>query len=168
MTITVTSKTLNDYDAHLAVNTATAYLRQSDLAYYLIDQLEKQKLKITLEVSSDPAYANKDTSRDGTLVWSLLSDTLISAEASDVSTLLSRPPQTQKPYIASHLNLLHLLALACQQLNDQLNFRDADATWPWLDEKTLSATDIDNVVARELSDKAFPDGQNWDRLLTRN
>ena len=101
-------------------------------------------------------------------MWSLLSDTLISAEASDVSTLLSRPPQTQKPYIASHLNLLHLLALACQQLNDQLNFRDADATWPWLDEKTLSATDIDNVVARELSDKAFPDGQNWDRLLTRN
>lgn len=93
MTITVTSKTLNDYDAHLAVNTATAYLRQSDLAYYLIDQLEKQKLTLTLEVSSDPAYANKDTSRDGTLVWSLLSDTLISAEASDVSTLLSRTPK---------------------------------------------------------------------------
>ena len=165
MTITVTSKTLNDYDAHLAVNTATAYLRQSDLAYYLIDQLEKQKLTLTLEVSSDPAYANKDTSRDGTLVWSLLSDTLISAEASDVSTLLSRTPQTQKPYIASHLNLLHVLALACEQLNNHLNFRDADATWPWLDETTLSASDIENFVARELLDQSWPADQNWDRVL---
>ena len=62
---------------------------------------------------------------------------------------------------------MHLLALACQQLNNQLNFRDADATWPWLDEKVLSANDIENVVARELSDLPLPDEQNWNRLLNR-
>jgi hypothetical protein len=52
-------------------------------------------------------------------------------------------------------------------LNSQLNFRDADATWPWLDEKVLSASDIEQVVARELSDLPLPDEQNWNRLLNR-
>ncbi len=77
-------------------------------------------------------------------------------------------PAQQKPYITSLWSLMHLLAVACQQLNSQLNFRDADATWPWLDEKVLSANDIENVVARELSDLPLPDEQNWDRLLKRN
>lgn len=63
---------------------------------------------------------------------------------------------------------MHLLAQACQQLNNQLNFRDADATWPWLDEKVLSANDIENVVARELSDLPLPAEQNWDRLFKHN
>ena len=42
MTIGISSKTLSDYDANLAFNTATAFLRKSDLANYLIDQLEQQ------------------------------------------------------------------------------------------------------------------------------
>ena len=45
MTIGISSKTLSDYDAHLAYNTATAFLRKSDLANYLIDQLEQQHVK---------------------------------------------------------------------------------------------------------------------------
>ena len=53
-------------------------------------------------------------------------------------------------------------------MNNQLNFRDADATWPWLDEKVLSANDIENVVARELSDLPLPAEQNWDRLFKHN
>ena len=167
MTISITSKTLSDYDANLAFNTATAFLRKSDLANYLIDQLEQQHVKINLEVSTDPALADKDSSNDGSILWNLHTATSPSPQLSDVSALLSRIPAGQKQYITSQWVLMHLLALACHQLNDQLNFRDADATWPWLDEKVLSAGDIENVVARELSDLPLPEEQNWNRLLER-
>lgn len=167
MTISITSKTLSDYDANLAFNTATAFLRKSDLANYLIDQLEQQHVKINLEVSTDPALADKDSSNDGSILWNLHTATSPSPQLSDVSALLSRIPAGQKQYITSQWVLMHLLALACNQLNDQLNFRDADATWPWLDEKVLSAGDIENVVARELSDLPLPEEQNWSRLLGR-
>ncbi len=40
-------------------------------------------------------------------------------------------------------------------------------TWPMACEKVLSAGDIENVVARELSDLPLPDEQNWNRLLKR-
>ncbi len=168
MTIGISSKTLSDYDAHLAYNTATAFLRKSDLANYLIDQLEQQHVKLTVEVSTDPALANQDVSNNGAIVWNLLSNAAQGPNLADVTALLSRIPAQQKPYITSLWSLMHLLAVACQQLNSQLNFRDADATWPWLDEKVLSANDIENVVARELSDLPLPDEQNWDRLLKRN
>lgn len=167
MTISITSKTLSDYDAQLAFNTATAFLRKSDLANYLIDQLEQQRVKVSVEVSGDPALANQDVSNKGSIVWNLHSDQSPSPDLPDVAALLSRIPAQQKPYITSQWRLMHSLALACQQLNDQLNFRDADATWPWLDEKVLSAGDIENVVARELSDLPLPDEQNWNRLLKR-
>ena len=167
MTISITSKTLSDYDAQLAFNTATAFLRKSDLANYLIDQLEQQRVKVSVEVSGDPALANQDVSNKGSIVWNLHSDQSPSPDLPDVAALLSRIPAQQKPYITSQWRLMHSLALACQQLNDQLNFRDADATWPWLDEKVLSAGDIENVVARELSDLPLPDEQNWIRLLKR-
>ena len=167
MTISITSKTLSDYDAHLAFNTATAYLRKSDLANYLIEQLEQQPVKLGIEVSTDPALANQDVSNKGAIVWNLHSDQSPSPDLPDVAALLSRIPAQQKPYITSQWGLMHVLALACQQLNDQLNFRDADATWPWLDEKVLSAGDIESAVARELSDQPLPDEQNWNRLLKR-
>lgn len=166
MTINVTSKTLSAYNAQLAFNTAKAYLSQSGLADYLIKQLEKQdQVQLSIEVSGDPAHANENASDDGKIFWSLRSDALYSDEASDVSSLLDKAPAERKPYIASHLNLLHVLALACEQLNNHLNFRDADATWPWLDETTLSASDIENFVARELLDQSWPADQNWDRVL---
>ena len=158
MTLSVTSKTLSDYDAQWAFNTATAFLRQSPLADYLIKQLEKQKtVTLTVEVYADPAQANRNTSDHGVIEWSVLSNDLSSNEASEVTAFLSRTPIEQKPYL--------LLALACQQLNNQLDLRDADAPWPWLDEKTLSAVDIENHVARELSEQRLPDEQNWDRIL---
>ena len=165
MTISITSQTLSDYDAQLAYKTATAYLRQSDLANYLIDQLEKQHVKLSVEVSTDPALADKNSSNNGTIVWNLLSSVPPSSDLPHVAALLSRIPAPQKPYITSQWALMHALALACQQLNNQLNFRDADATWPWLDEKVLSADDIENGVARELSDLPLPDEQNWNRVL---
>ncbi|ARQ76326.1 MULTISPECIES: hypothetical protein [Pseudomonas] len=167
MTISISSKTLSDYDANLAYNTASAFLRKSDLANYLIDQLEQQRVKLNIEVSTDPALANQDVSNNGAIVWNLHSNLTPGANLADVTALLNRIPAQQKPYITSLWTLMHLLALACQQLNNQLNFRDADATWPWLDEKVLSANDIENVVARELSDLPLPDEQNWNRLLNR-
>jgi len=167
MTISISSKTLSDYDANLAFNTATAFLRKSDLANYLIDQLEQQHVQLSIEVNTDPALANQDVSNNGSIVWNLHSSAAPGANLADVTALLNRIPAQQKPYISSLWELLHLLALACQQLNSQLNFRDADATWPWLDEKVLSANDIENVVARELRDLPLPDEQNWDRLLKR-
>lgn len=167
MTISISSKTLSDYDANLAYNTASAFLRKSDLANYLIDQLEQQRVKLNIEVSTDPALANQDVSNNGAIVWNLHSNLTPGANLADVTALLNRIPAQQKPCITSLWTLMHLLALACQQLNNQLNFRDADATWPWLDEKVLSANDIENVVARELSDLPLPDEQNWNRLLNR-
>lgn len=167
MSITITSKTLSDYDAQLAFNTATALLKNSDLASYLIKQLENQKLSLEINVSIDPDQANKDSSVDGFILWSLRSDTLVSRDANEAIALLSRAPIEQKSYIASQLNLLHLLALACQQLNSQLNFRDADATWPWLDEDELQACDIENAVARELNEACLPSEQSWDEVLKR-
>ena len=74
MSISITSKTLSDYDAQLAFNTATAFLRKSDLANYLIDQLEQQRVKLSVEVSCDPALANQDVSNQGSIVWNLHSD----------------------------------------------------------------------------------------------
>ena len=71
MTIGISSKTLSDYDAHLAFNTATAFLRKSDLANYLIDQLEQQHVKLNVEVSTDPALANQDVSNNGAIVWAM-------------------------------------------------------------------------------------------------
>lgn len=65
MTISITSQSLSDYDAQLAYKTATAYLRQSGLARYLIDQLEHQPVKLSIEVSADPALADKDVSNNG-------------------------------------------------------------------------------------------------------
>ncbi len=165
MTISITSQTLSDYDAQLAYKTATAYLRQSDLANYLIDQLEKQHVKLSVEVSTDPALADKNSSNNGTIVWNLLSSVPPSSDLPHVAALLSRIPAPQKTFITSQWALMHALALACQQLNSQLNFRDADATWPWLDENVLSADDIENGVARELSDLPLPDEQNWNRVL---
>ncbi|KQB52985.1 hypothetical protein AQS70_12225 [Pseudomonas endophytica] len=167
MTIRITSQSLSDYDAQLAYKTATAYLCQSDLASYLIDQLEHQHLKLTVEVSSDPATANKDTSNNGAIVWNLRSDLSPSTNVPAVAALLSSAPAAKQPYVASQWGLMHLLALACQQLNEQLNFRDADATWPWLDEKALSAADIEQAVASELADKPMPVKQDWNRLLNR-
>ncbi|MFP3517968.1 hypothetical protein SB766_17430 [Pseudomonas sp. SIMBA_077] len=167
MTIRISSQHLSDYDAQLAYKTATAYLRQSDLARYLIDQLEHQHVTLTVEVSSDPALANKDTSNNGAIVWNLRSDLSSSPNVPAVAALLGSVPSAKQPYVASQWGLMHALALACQQLNGQLNFRDADATWPWLDEKELSATDIEQVVASELADKPMPVEQDWDRLLNR-
>ena len=168
MTIGISSKTLSDYDAHLAFNTATAFLRKSDLANYLIDQLEQQHVKLNVEVSTDPALANQEVSNNGAILWNLRSNLSPGANLPDVAALLNRIPEQQKPYITSLWALMHLLAQACQQLNNQLNFSDADATWPWLDEKVLSANDIENVVARELSDLPLPAEQNWDRLFKHN
>lgn len=165
MTITITSSTLSDYDAHLAVNTATAFLRQSDLAHYLIDQLEQQRVTLTLDVSSDPGLANKNASNKGEMVWSLHTRALPNPPLPEATQLINRAPAEQRPYITSLWVLMHLLATACEQLNSHLNFRDADATWPWLDEQTLSASDIERVVARELSEQPLPQDNNWDRLL---
>lgn len=165
MTLTITSSTLSDYDAQLAVNTATAFLRQSDLAHYLIDQLEQQRVTLTLNVSSDPGLANKDASNNGELLWSLHTRTLPNPPLPEVTLLINRAPVEQRPYITSLWVLMHLLATACQQLNSHLNFRDADATWPWLDEQTLNSSDIERAVARELSEQSLPEDQNWDRLL---
>ena len=167
MTITITSSTLGDYDAQLAVNTATAFLRQSDLAYYLIDQLEQQRVTLSLDVSSDPGLANKDASNNGELLWSLHTRTLPNPPLPEVTQLINHAPVEQRPYITSLWVLMHLLATACQQLNSHLNFRDADATWPWLDEQTLNASDIERAVARELIEQPLPEDNNWDRLLKR-
>lgn len=167
MSIRISSKTLSNYDAHLAFNTATAYLRKSDLANYLIDQLERQHLSLDIDVSTDPTQANQDASNTGTIVWCLRSTVCQSQELPDVAAMLSRTQAEQKAYLSTQWNLMHLLALACQQMNNQLNFRDADATWPWLDENELSARDIENVVARELSELPLPEEQNWNRLLNR-
>jgi len=165
MTLSITSQTLSDYNAQLAYKTATAYLRQSDLAHYLIDQLEHQHVKLSVEVSSDPALADKDTSADGVIVWNLHSSTWPNPQLSEITALLNRSPAQQKAYLTSQWVLMHLLALACQQLSDQLNFRDADATWPWLDEKELSANDIEKAVALELRDVPLPVEDNWNRVL---
>lgn len=167
MTITITSSTLSDYDAQLAVNTATAFLRQSDLAHYLIDQLEQQRVTLTLDVSSDPGLANKDASNNGELLWSLHTRTQPNPPLPEVTQLINHAPVEQRPYITSLWVLMHLLATACQQLNSHLNFRDADATWPWLDEQTLNASDIERAVARELIEQPLPEDNNWDRLLKR-
>lgn len=167
MTITITSSTLSDYDAQLAVNTATAFLRQSDLAHYLIDQLEQQRVTLTLDVSSDPGAANKDASNNGELLWSLHTRTLPNPPLPEVTQLINHAPVEQRPYTTSLWVLMHLLATACQQLNSHLNFRDADATWPWLDEQTLNASDIERAVARELIEQPLPEDNNWDRLLKR-
>ena len=167
MTLTITSSTLGDYDAQLAVNTATAFLRQSALAHYLIDQLEQQRVTLTLDVSSDPELANKDASNKGEMVWSLYTRALPTPPLPEVTQLVNRAPVEQRPYITSLWVLMHLLATACQQLNSHLNFRDADATWPWLDEKTLNASDIERAVARELIEQPLPEDNNWDRLLKR-
>lgn len=161
MTINISSKTLSDYKARLAYNTATAYLRTSDLALYLIKNLEhSKKVTLNIEVSTDPALANQDTSNAGAIVWNLHSTALI-----DQPDVIVNAPAKQQPYLASQWNLLHLLALACEQLNADLNFRDADATWPWLDEDTLSARDIESAVAEDLNTQPLPDGQNWDNVL---
>ena len=167
MTITITSSTLSDYDAQLTVNTATAFLRQSDLAHYLIDQLEQQRVTLSLDVSSDPGAANKDASNNGELLWSLHTRTLPNPPLPEVTQLINHAPVEQRPYITSLWVLMHLLATACQQLNSHLNFRDADATWPWLDEQTLNASDIERAVARELIEQPLPEDNNWDRLLKR-
>lgn len=161
MTINISSKTLSNYDAQLAYNTATAYLRTSDLALYLIKNLEhSKKVTLNIEVSTDPALANQDTSNAGAIVWNLHSTALI-----DQPDVIENAPAKQQPYLASQWNLLHLLALACEQLNADLNFRDADATWPWLDEDTLSAGDIESAVAEDLNTQPLPDGQNWDNEI---
>lgn len=167
MTLTITSSTLSDYDAQLAVNTATAFLRQSALAHYLIDQLEQQRVTLTLDVSSDPVLANKDASNNGELLWNLHTRALPNPPLPEVTQLINRAPVEQRPYITSLWVLMHLLATACQQLNSHLNFRDADATWPWLDEQTLNASDIERAVASELSEQPLPEDQSWDRLLKR-
>lgn len=165
MTISITSQSLSDYNAQLAYKTATAYLRQSGLARYLIDQLEHQHLKLNIEVSIDPTLADKDVSNNGALVWNLRSSVWPNPQVTEVTALLNRSPVQQKAYLTSQWVLMHLLALACQQLNDQLNFRDADATWPWLDEKELSADDIEKTVAQELRDVPLPVEDNWNRVL---
>ena len=164
MSITLTSKTLSPYDAELAFKTATAFLRKSDLADYLMTQFEKQNVALNVEVSTDPA-SQQNVSHQGTIVWNLRSTVSPGAEQQDVAALLNSVPEPQKPYISSQLALLHLLALACQQLASKFNFRDADATWPWLDEKELSAYDIENVIARELKAQPLPEEQNWNRLF---
>ena len=84
-----------------------------------------------------------------------------------MTQLINHAPVEQRPYITSLWVLMHLLATACQQLNSHLNFRDADATWPWLDEQTLNASDIERAVARELIEQPLPEDNNWDRLLKR-
>ena len=165
MTISITSQSLSDYDAQLAYKTATAYLRQSGLARYLIDQLEHQPVKLSIEVSADPALADKDVSNNGALVWNLRSSVWPNPQVTDVTALLNRSPVHQKAYLTSQWVLMHLLALACQQLNNQLDFRDADAPWPWLDEKELSADDIEKAVAQELRDVPLPVEDNWNRVL---
>lgn len=164
MSISITSKTLSPYDAELAFKTATAFLRKSDLGDYLITQLEKQKVALNIEVSTNPP-PQQNSANQGAIVWSLRSAVSPNAEQQDVAALLERVPEPQKPYISSQLALLHLLALACQQLASKLNFRDADATWPWLDEKELSASDIENVIARELKNQPLPEELNWNRLF---
>ena len=164
MSITLTSKTLSPYDAEMAFKTATAFLRKSDLADYLMTQFEKQKVALNVEVSTDPTF-EQNASNQGAITWNLRDAVALGAEQQDVAALLERVPEPQKPYISSQLALLHLLALACQQLASKLNFRDADATWPWLDEKELSANDIENVIARELNAQPLPEEQNWNRLF---
>ena len=164
MSITLTSKTLSPYDAELAFKTATAFLRKSDLADYLMTQFEKQNVALNVEVSTGPA-SQQNASHQGTIVWNLRSTVSPGAEQQDVAALLNSVPEPQKPYISSQLALLHLLALACQQLARKFNFRDADATWPWLNEKELSAHDIENVIARELKAQPLPEEQNWNRLF---
>ena len=146
MTISITSKTLSDYDAHLAFNTATAFLRKSDLANYLIDQLEQQHVKINLEVSADPALADKDSSNDGSILWNLHTATSPSPQLSDVSALLSRIPAGQKQYITSQWVLMHLLALACHQLNDWCSATSSEACLPINKQTAKTAFHISTVT----------------------
>lgn len=161
MAIRITSKTLSDYDAQRAFNTATAYLRTSDLALYLIKNLEhSKKVTLNVEVCADPSPANADTCDAGNLVWNLHG-----AALAGQPEVIANASAEQQAYLASQWRLMHLLAQACEQLNADLNFRDADATWPWLDEDTLSARDIETAVARELNTQPLPDGQSWDRVF---
>lgn len=161
MAIHISSNTLSDYDAQLAFNTATAYLRTSDLALYLIKNLEhSKKVTLNVQVCAAPSPAGEDTCDAGTLLWHLHG-----AALANQPQVFANAPAEQQPYLASLWRLMHLLALACEQLNADLNFRDADATWPWLDENTLSARDIEHAVASELNKQPLPDEQNLNRVL---
>lgn len=166
MTLTVSSTTLSDYDAHLAFKTATAFLRKSDLADYLIAQLEKQAISLSIEINADPALTGTSTYSHGKIFWNLYNNDCPSLNLDDVAALFKRIPPEQQDYLATYWALMHLLAMACQDLDSQLNFRDGIPAWPWLDDESIEARDIENVVARELIKQPLPEACDW-RLVIK-
>ncbi|MDC7813062.1 MULTISPECIES: hypothetical protein [Pseudomonas] len=182
MSITVTTSTLDQAVAQKRFDDACRYLRQSDLANFLLDELIAVKEELTVEVTNSsaadktdrwiPPAANSTTSA-GRVVWNLKSQVYAiekqykQPDLSNFQKFLALFASDRVERLSPALVLMHELGHACQFLTNKAEFRKQLADKNILEVENINVNAIENTVAKELTAKNNKEGLRWDYLDAR-
>jgi hypothetical protein len=184
MTIRIVAHGIPQDTAEAAYQNAVDYLRQSDLAKFLIGELEGISEVLTINVyannSASDAWnppAGTATTEAGSITWNLTTHVQTIEVKSDNPALsgLTKFISYFKPNVVRSMSpalvLMHEMGHACQFMTDKAHFRSRMSNLTnavRLDIENINVNAIENTVANELNDKGFKEGIRWDYLKTKS
>ena len=178
MTITITPIKMTQEQANWCYDVAKTYLEQSDLASFIIEELEAIDELLTIEVStsSDDGWAPPDDDDDdsaGTIEWNV-TQTLDVVDKKDDRPDVNWTSKIDADVVATispALALIHELGHAMQFMTNKQAFRDRLANLDdedvLLDIENTNVNTIENTVALELIEKGNHEGVRWDYHATK-
>ena len=180
MTITINPVNMDQETAQWCFNAAENYLKQSDLAAFLIEELKSVPEVLTINITADDpeqvgnTWAPPSDDSAGTVTWNV-KRTLIATEkeskkpdATSFETFLALFKIDKQQSMSPALLLMHELGHACQYMsgvkNEMFERRDkSDKEWK-LDIENINVNAIENTVANELKEKGSLEGIRWNYL----
>lgn len=178
MTIIVTGRKLDQSVAEDAFRDACQYLRQSRFAAFLLNELMTVPQLLHIEVTASPLSRNKDAWRRpknsephsaGRLLWNLSSGYFAGEHGNtrpglgELERHQARAHGDQLSHISPALVLMHELGKAYQYLIEKAGFQRYLSRDIRAQIHNLNLHAIDNAVALQLWDKAYP--ENHRRLV---
>ncbi|TMO57958.1 M91 family zinc metallopeptidase [Pseudoalteromonas phenolica] len=172
---------LSDLQAALYFDSAKTYLSQSNLAAFLISQLEAIPEVLTIKVEVSPNNSCNDNwassqGTAGTITWNIASRLQVTENpvsrptAYPFSHMLSTLRPQRRDELSPALILMHEMGHACQAMSganqdEMLNEnRNQDGTLNILAIENINVQAIENTVAMELSEAGCREGIRWDYL----
>ena len=166
--------------AQWCFNVAESYLRQSDLAAFLIDELKSIPEVLTIRICADDprnvgnTWTRPEDDSAGTVRWNV-KRTLIATEkvskqpdATHFEKFLALFEPDKQESMSPALLLMHEMGHACQYMSgekDEMFDRRGKSKTEWrLDIENINVSAIENTVANELKEKGNLEGIRWDYL----
>ena len=154
--------------ARWCFNVATSYLRQSDMAGFIINQLQQATENITINVRRDgrseyTAPAMKGPALGGTINWNMRGR-VGTIDCADDRPAVQWIPQggDRNGILSVAMCLLHEMGHAYQYLSNKEEFRALIDEDNVIEIENVNVNAIENTVALELTGIGCVEGIRWD------